>query len=152
MEALALRRTVLLMAIAMFGPLVFAAVACAGGKEGTSVTVRLSEWEAAPAAREIEPGKVRFEVSNSGTMPHELVVVKSDLPPEELEVVNGKVDESRVNVIDRTPSVAASGNAESTLELSPGKYVLLCNIVDQPAGAEAVSHFENGMYASFLVE
>jgi hypothetical protein len=52
-------------------------------------------------------------------------------------------------VIGRTPIAAAGGTAESTLELSPGKYVLLCNIVDQPAG---VSHFENGMYASFLVE
>jgi hypothetical protein len=68
-----------------------------------------------------------------------------------LELVEGKVDESKVIIVGRLGAVAARSTAELSAGLSPGKYVLLCNIVERVPGAPVVSHYENGMYASLQV-
>jgi hypothetical protein len=46
----------------------------------------------------------------------------------------------------------ASGDTEDlTLDLEPGSYLLLCNIVEEEDG-ESESHFAEGMHATFTVE
>ncbi len=86
---------------------------------------------------------------------HDFVIVKSDLPPGELPLTNGAVDISKLNLEGSAgpiaPGPAPADDEGYTVNLSPGKYVLFCDIVIGE-GANAVSHYRNGMYTSFLVE
>ena len=127
-------------------------VACGGGDKTRDVTVSLTEWRVTTSAETVAAGKVRFSVENAGALPHEFVVIKSDLPPEGLPVQAGKVIEDQVNIVDEIEPFAAGATEEITLDLSPGKYLLICNIVELPPGQPPVSHYQNGMVAFFLVE
>ena len=126
--------------------------ACGGGGKATDVSVTLKEWSIAASPEEVTEGKVKFKVTNDGTVPHEFVVVKSDLPPAGLPVQNGKVVEDQVNIVDEIEPFAAKTTESIELDLSPGKYLLICNITEQPPGQRPVSHYQNGMVAFFQVE
>ena len=129
-------------------------LACSDTNGGREVRIALNEWAVTPAVDEVSSGQLRFVVVNNGTRAHELIVVKSDLLPGELPSVDGRLDASRVNVEQTAATSRVEPGATVALEfaLSDGKYVLLCNLIE-PAGASgrALSHYENGMYASFFV-
>jgi uncharacterized cupredoxin-like copper-binding protein len=135
------------------GLFVAAAVAgCGGGGEATSLAVTLREWSVGVSRESVTEGAVRFEVTNAGAVPHEFVVVKSDLSPEGLPVENGQVTQAQVNIVDEIEPFAAGSEASLQLDLSPGKYLLICNIVERVPGQQPVSHYQNGMVALLLVE
>ena len=72
-----------------------------------------------------------------------MVVVKTDLEPGALPTnSDGSINEEGegVTAVGEVEDVAIGGSATLTLDLEPGKYVLLCNIVD---GTDV--HFKNGM-------
>lgn len=128
------------------------AVACGGGeKERGRVAISLREWEVSAAPAEVKPGEFVLDVANSGTREHELVVVKSDLPPTQLPLVELAVDEAKVNISGRVEKLAAGASGTLELELFPGKYLLICNILDTAPGGVAEPHYLNGMVLSFLV-
>ncbi len=109
----------------------------------TSVGVTLKEFSVAAAPASAPAGSVTFAVQNSGLIPHELLVVKSDLGPDQLPQVDQKrVDETKVQVLGEVPEFDAGKKQELTLTLQPGKYILLCNVV---------SHYLSGMYTAFEV-
>lgn len=126
--------------------------ACGGDGKATDVSVALKEWSIAASPATVTEGKVKFEVANEGTVPHEFVVVKSDLTPNGLPVENGKVVEGQVNIVDEIEPFGAKTTESIELDLSPGKYLLICNIVETPPGLPVVSHYRNGMVVAFLVE
>ena len=120
-----------------------AVVACGGDERSTDVTVVLDEWSVTPSVAEVLEGKVAFEVRNDGTMAHEVLVIKNDMPPEMLPVANGTIALAQVNVVRSLEMVAAGSTAELSFDATPGKYVLACNVP---------GHYQQGMAASFLVE
>jgi len=129
-------------------------IACNGGggaSNATSVDVTLREWEITPAPVEVRPGDVTFNVSNSGAKDHQFIIVKSDLPPGQLPTLDVVVDEAKVNISGEIERLAPGENGSLEVELFPGKYVLICNLVDRPASGPADPHYLNGMAASFLV-
>jgi plastocyanin len=134
---------------ALAGVVWVAGVACGGGDGASSVEVRFSEWEVAVAPSEAAAGRVTLAVENAGSLAHNLVVVKSDLPAGELPVVDGRVEVSRLNVVGGGGPVAPGTTADAAFEgeLSAGKYVLFCDVV---SGGE--SHYANGMSGGLLVE
>ena len=134
-------------------------VACGGGGSGnkgnapvaSTVKVSLKEWSVEASASQVKLGSVTFEVTNAGTMPHDFVVIKSDLPPDQLPVdADGRVIESKVNTLGRVDAFPAGSMQTLSLDLTPGKYLLICNVVDT-SGSKPVSHYQNGMVASLLV-
>jgi hypothetical protein len=127
------------------------AVGCGGGGEARPVAVQLKEWSVTPALEETKAGKLSFAVTNTGTRPHEFVLVKSDAPPQELPLRDGKVDEEKLIIEARLPALAAGGSDEVTASLSAGKYLLLCNVIERPPGQRVVSHYDEGMVAAFSV-
>jgi uncharacterized cupredoxin-like copper-binding protein len=131
-----------LMALSL-GCVVATAVACGGDDRSASVGVVLDEWSVTPSVAEVQEGKVAFEVRNDGTMAHQLLVIKNDMPPDMLPVANGSIALAQVNVVRSVEAVAAGSTAELSFEASPGKYVLVCNVP---------GHYQQGMTASFLVE
>ncbi len=125
-----------------------------GDKEaGSSVAVTLKEFEVLPDRDSVPAGSVRFSVTNIGPDDvHEIVVMKTDLAPDALPTVaDGSVDEEGVGieVIGEIEEIAVDGEEELTLELAPGKYVLLCNIYD---AEEVEAHYAEGMRTAFTVE
>jgi uncharacterized cupredoxin-like copper-binding protein len=116
------------------------------------VEVLLQEWAVEPEPSEADAGQVYFLAENAGTEPHELVVIRTDLAPDELPTVEGKVDEEAegLELIGEIEGFAAGSEASGVFDLQAGDYVLVCNIVEVEDG-ENESHYEQGMYVSFTV-
>ena len=117
----------------------------------TQVDVTLAEWSVLPSTRSIEAGETYFLVQNAGPVdPHELVVIRTDLAPNALPVVDGKVDESQVEVIGEVEEFAPGTSVSGVFNLTPGSYVLICNIAEIEEG-ELESHYQEGMTVAFTV-
>lgn len=117
----------------------------------TQVDVTLKEWAIEVEPARVKAGQVYFLVTNEGPEhPHELVVIRTDQKPEELPVVEGRVPEDRVEMVGEVEAFAAGTQASGLFDLEPGRYLLICNIVEGE-GDHAVSHFEEGMVAELTV-
>jgi uncharacterized cupredoxin-like copper-binding protein len=93
----------------------------------STLKVTLDEWEIdAPA--EAASGAVELDVSNEGRSPHELLVVRSELPADQLPRTSNRADEDRLEVVGRLKELRRGESGRAALELAPGRYVLLCNI------------------------
>ena len=113
-----------------------------GGAEG-SVAVALSEWGVKPASASVKAGKVDFKTTNSGSTPHELVVIKTDVAHDKLEKnSSGVVDETKYKPLGRTKQLDGGKTEELELDVTAGKYVLLCNVA---------GHYDLGMHTAFTV-
>jgi uncharacterized cupredoxin-like copper-binding protein len=129
------------------------AIACGGGDGEERVSVSLAEWTVIPSPSSVSPGDVTFRVTNGGEEPHEFVVIRSDLAPDALPVdADGKVPEDEIELVDEIEPFGADTTEDLTLDLQPGNYVLICNIVEFPPDEEPESHYLNGMRAAFTVE
>lgn len=133
-----------------------------GEAGGERVNVVLSEWIVEPEQDSVDAGPITFAADNQGGETHELVVVEA-ASAEELPVDDeGTFDEDAFgeeNVLGEVEDVEPGDTKELTLDLEPGTYVLLCNIVEEPGemeemepGEEPHRHFAQGMHVSFTVE
>lgn len=117
----------------------------------TQVDVKLGEWHITPAQSTVPKGKVYFLVDNAGPEDaHEFVIIKTDLAPDKLPAVEGKVPEDKVDLVDEIEPYLPASKASIALDLAPGKYVLICNIAEVEDG-KLESHYELGMHAAFTV-
>ncbi len=78
-------------------------------------------------------GKHTIGLTNDGTLPHELVVFKTNLPANQLPTkAGGDVDEESpllTNVADSGDATKAGGDTSFTTDaLAPGHYVAVCNL------------------------
>ncbi len=127
-----------------------AATACGGSEaKPVDVAVTLQEWSIATSQEVVKPGEVVFTVTNAGTMPHGLLIIKSDLPPDGLQVADGKVDEKAVNIVGQIQPFDAGTTQTLQLKMTPGKYLLISNVVQ---GEPPESDYLNGMVAPLLLE
>ena len=116
----------------------------AGGSPETTIQVTEREYQVALADASAQEGSVTFKVKNEGEMTHEFIVVKTDLKADQLPQKEGVVDEdsSQLKVVDEIEDVAAGKTESLTADMSPGHYVLLCNIS---------GHYQLGMHTDFEV-
>jgi uncharacterized cupredoxin-like copper-binding protein len=114
--------------------------------------VTLQEWAVEPQQQTVNADAVYFLADNMGPDdPHELVIIRTDLPPDQLPVVEGKVPEDQVDFIGEIEAFAPGTRASGVFDLTPGTYALICNIAEMEDG-ELESHYQMGMHASFTVE
>jgi uncharacterized cupredoxin-like copper-binding protein len=129
---------------------------CSGG--GGTVQVQLREWEVVPDETSVGSGEVTFEVSNDGDEPHEFVVLRTDVEAGDLPLADdGSADEEGMEVVGEVEDLAAGASDTLTVDLEPGHYVLLCNILESEEAMEEMdmptpSHYQNGMRTDFTVE
>jgi uncharacterized cupredoxin-like copper-binding protein len=149
-------------AVALLGAL----AACGGGEEETRATptasapgaavvsVRLQEFAVIPAQASAPAGRVTFQARNNGPdHNHELVVIKTDLAQNALPTTaEGSVDENGagIDAIGEIEEFVPGETQEVTFALSPGAYVLVCNVVETHEGMQFV-HYKLGMHAAFRV-
>ena len=120
-----------------------ASAAATAAQPKATVAVTLKDFGVAAAPASVAAGQITFAVQNSGAIPHQLVVVKSDLAPDKLPQVNQKlVDVKQVPAVAETQQFDGGKKQEVTATLQPGKYVLFCNVE---------SHYISGMFTAFTV-
>ncbi|MEI6665680.1 MAG: sulfocyanin-like copper-binding protein, partial [Chloroflexota bacterium] len=107
------------------------------------VVITFKDFSVAAVAPSAKAGDVTFEVKNDGKLPHQFVVVKSDLDPAALPLHDQKeVDEPKVQIVTRISDFDSGQSKTVAAKLAPGKYVLLCNVP---------SHYSSGMFTAFVV-
>jgi uncharacterized cupredoxin-like copper-binding protein len=116
------------------------------------LNVSLGEWTVTPERTTVPAGQVYFLANNLGPEdPHELVIIRTNLPPDQLSVVDGRVAEDQVNLVGEIEEFAPSTQAAATFDLTPGNYALICNIAEMENG-QLESHYQMGMRARLVVE
>ncbi len=109
----------------------------------THVAVTLKEMAIVLSVATIPAGPVVFDITNTGAVEHELVILKTSigegaLPANDKEV--GKAAE--VGHVDEIDPVAVGATVSLSVTLGPGNYVLVCN---KPG------HHAAGMHATLTV-
>lgn len=121
-------------------PATVAAKTAAGPGDEAGVT--FAEFSLAGTSS-VRSGKVTFKVSNSGMLPHNLHVVKSDLAIDKLPQKDGQVDLSGLQVLVKTADILEGGEDLSVeANFTPGKYIMFCNVV---------GHYQLGMTKQLTV-
>ncbi|HEC10114.1 MAG TPA: hypothetical protein ENI86_11210 [Acidimicrobiales bacterium] len=113
---------------------------------GTKVDVELKEWSVTPTPDSASAGTVDFTARNTGTIEHEMVIVRTDLAPDALPTIDSgnRVDENsdEFEVIGEIAEFEAGSTESAGFDLEPGNYVLFCNIE---------GHYKAGMNTGFTV-
>lgn len=125
------------------------------GGDGTTVKITLQEWAVVPDTSSAPQGEVTFEIENAGAETHEFVVLETDLETTDLPTAeDGSVDEDSagIEVVDEAEDISSGDSAGLTVNLAPGSYILLCNIVEEEESGELEAHYEMGMRTAFTVE
>ncbi len=114
----------------------------------TEAGIALDEFVIRPDVTRAKPGTVVFKVRNEGEITHQFVVIRSDLPISELprRENNQGVDEDQLEIAGKIESIATGQEAELSVPVEEGKYVLICNIV-----VGGTSHYLSGMFTRFDV-
>lgn len=95
----------------------------------------------------VKAGEVTFQVKNDSTMsmPHEMVVAPTASPDTALPYseANSEVDEGTAGALGEVEEINAGTSGSVTLTLTPGTYVLFCNLP---------GHYAAGMWTLLTVE
>jgi len=93
----------------------------------------------------VPAGVIAFEIENRGEIEHEFEVIKTDVPPDQLEVAGEKAEPEVGGGVEigEVEDVEPGDTPTLVLELEAGNYVILCNLP---------GHYEQGMVAAFTVE
>jgi uncharacterized cupredoxin-like copper-binding protein len=127
--------------------------------KATSVNVVLSDSQGLNGSMtltvdppSVKAGKVKFVVKNTGTILHELIVLKSSTPFDQLPIADAGDPPAPVasgaNKVSEAAKVGETGDVDQgktksvTLKLGKGSYALVCNIAQ---------HYGLGMRAAFTV-
>lgn len=114
--------------------------AATGLERALTVRVRLTEFKVAPSTRRGPAGKITFVVRNAGTLDHDFVVLRTNVAPGALPMAGARAKE--VGRKGRIPVFGPGKTRRLTLDLKPGKYVLICNVP---------GHYKAGMFIGFRV-
>jgi hypothetical protein len=124
----------------------------------TKVTLQEFSMVAHPSV--VKSGKVTIAVTNTGTVTHEMVLVRApsvDALPRvataTAERAVGDVDEEAIpatDTIGETGDVKPHAHVTKTFTLTPGTYVMFCNIDDKSSDGTVTNHFQHGMHAMLV--
>lgn len=132
----------------------------AAGVIGSSANVRLQEFSIVTSASVVKAGRVTLNVSNVGGDTHEVVIVRA-ANVAALPLVTtagdrsvGAIDEEAIAEADKageTGDIKAQAHAVRRFDLTPGTYVMFCNIDTKSKDATVTNHFAHGMHAVLTV-
>jgi uncharacterized cupredoxin-like copper-binding protein len=113
---------------------------------GTPVNVLLKDFKVQHDAAVVPAGTVSFLIRNQGPTTHEVIVVRTDRPPEDLPLQDDglTVDEEGdgVKFLEEVEGLDIDDRQTLELNLAQGHYVLYCNLE---------GHYLGGMYEALTV-
>ena len=107
-----------------------------------TVVVEMTEWDMI-VDQPLPAGVIGFQVQNAGAVAHEFKVIRSDVAADGLTLEGGKANEGGLEILATITEFQGGTTQTTALELTPGQYLLFCNI---PA------HYQLGMAVSVTVE
>ena len=132
--------------VAVLAILASSACAAAGPadtSEVPSIYVDISDYKIVTDHPTIAGGHVVVGIRNHAAMAHELKVIKTDLAPDQLPVDSATAKANEDGKVGELLNIAAGASRKLVLELTPGKYVLICNIA---------GHYQLGMRVGLEVQ
>lgn len=108
----------------------------------TEISIDLSEFVVDATPPSTTAGLLDFIIANVGGAQHNLRVIKTDLPADQLPTANGAVDEAQLDVLGSSQTIGAGQFTDVVASLDAGRYVLICNFP---------GHYLNGMHTEFEV-
>lgn len=120
--------------------------------------IELREWNVTLSSETVQAGELDVTVRNKGKETHELVFVKlnTDLATGRLPVdKDGAIDEERMTfgtLVDEIEGIEAGKKAKSTVKLKPGRYAVICNVIEEEDDGSIEAHYSMGMHAVLNVE
>jgi uncharacterized cupredoxin-like copper-binding protein len=139
------------------------AIGCGGGDDGStteaqttttsasqggSLEISMGDYFFVPSDATATAGSVTISAPNNGKIEHELVLAKTNTDPANLPTTSdGEVDEAKLEAegadAGEIADVAAGDTKKGTFKLTPGKYVMFCNLP---------GHYTQGMYGTLTVK
>src|SRR2546430_16299163 len=110
---------------------------------GSQVVAELADYKITVNVPSVKAGKIKIGVRNLASMEHSFQVLKTDLAPDKLPVDGASAKAKEDGKVGDIPSIPAGKSASVTLDLTPGKYVFICNVA---------GHYQLGMHTGFTVE
>jgi hypothetical protein len=138
--------------------MVFVCTTDAGAaRKPRNITIKLQEFTIIPLPTdEVKAGTFRMKAINKGTSTHEMVLVRAASATALPTVTTaggerdvGAVDEEAIPeeaTVGETGDVKPGKTVTKTFRLTPGHYVMFCNIDDSDG-----NHFAKGMSSPFIV-
>jgi len=113
-----------------------------------SVAIEVREWSITTDVTSIPVGETIFVATNSGTIDHEVVFLRTERPIDDLPVgSDNKVNRFAEGIEDlgviRTDALVPGATVREPFDLPAGTYALICNIPE---------HYESGMFAPFTIQ
>jgi len=118
------------------------ATAATPGTSAQSLDIRLINYGVRPSATSTAPGRVSFVVHNADNVPHNLVVLRTDIAPRSLPVTGEHGRAREVGYQGATVRLRDEETVHLTLTLPAGRYLLICNVP---------GHYQRGMVAVLRV-
>jgi hypothetical protein len=111
---------------------------------GTAVNATVREWRVTADISKVPAGPVKFTTANLGTITHEFVVVRTDIPDGQIPLEGTKFNEEAEGVSSpgEISEFKPDTVGETVIDLEPGLYQLVCNIP---------THYQHGMHIPFVV-
>jgi len=113
---------------------------------GAIVPVSLKDYRIVSSIASVPAGVVSFDVHNRGPSTHEFVVFQTTRPPDRMPLGSDGLtideDSSLVRPIGEMAQVDIGETGRLVLRLTPGTYVLVCNME---------GHYLGGMHFSLVV-
>ena len=119
-----------------------------GDSSANTTQIQMGDDFFAPKDASAKAGSVTISAPNKGQLLHELVLAKTSADPSKLPTTSdGGVDESKLEslgeVTGEIDDVAPGDTKQGTFKLTPGQYVMFCNIP---------GHYAQGMYGTITVK
>lgn len=115
---------------------------------GNNLTVKMTDFAFTPSSPTVKAGTLQISTPNDGKVEHELVMLKTDKPAGSLPVRGGEVDEEGLEAkgVENAGEIEEVGPGQTksnSFKLSPGTYVMICNLP---------GHYQQGMYGTVTVK
>ena len=108
-----------------------------------SLYVEMSDFKITTDHPAITAGHVVIGIRNHASMVHELKVIKTDLAPDQLPLDGATAKVKEDGKVGGLENIFGGASRKLVLELTPGKYVLICNIA---------GHYQLGMRVGLEVQ
>lgn len=111
---------------------------------GQPIDVSLHDFRIDTTTPSVASGAVVFHIRNAAPATHEFVVVRTDLPADQLPIAADglSVDEAQLRSVGEISEVDTETTQDLAVSLAPGQYVFFCNLE---------GHYLGGMHGSLVV-